>query len=129
MTLPNGYTTRVNGDLPNDNGNGSYTTDTRDSTSRPKFIYRTAIVHSSSPTEVEIIPDALLAVSDFGTILWVEDITSSSQQTVDDVLRSKDAVGVEVVELQEGFICPGLIDTHTVSRYGRYAVWDVHRGS
>ena len=91
-----------------------------------KTVYRAAVVSSISPTEVEVLPDALLCVSPEGLIEWVENVDAETEAVVDemssndvqgDIMRRHDLTPEEVdfVHLQEGFLCPGLIDTHTVS--------------
>lgn len=82
-------------------------------------LYYGSIAHSRSLTELEVVEKALMLVDEQGIIGWVHrDVPSaSSLQEVAaehglDITRDP----VEVVELDEDeFLCPGLIDTHTVS--------------
>ena len=89
-----------------------------------RTVYRAAIVSSASPTEVEVLADALLCVSPLGRIEWVEPLPdnedlkgeASSDDPVQAVLaRRGTGEDVDIVHLEEGFFCPLLIDTHTVS--------------
>jgi guanine deaminase len=82
----------------------------------PNTLYHGQFVHSISLTELEYLVDALVYVAD-GAIAWIEkDVDGSLVQEI--AARhglTLDDPGLEVVSLEEGdFICPGLIDTHTV---------------
>lgn len=80
-----------------------------------------SFVHSVSLTELEYLVDALVYVSD-GTIAWIEKEVDGSllQETASkhglNLEDSSAAAGFTFVQLEDSeFICPGLIDTHTVS--------------
>jgi guanine deaminase len=89
-----------------------------------RTLYHGAVVHSLSLDQLEILPSALLCVSEEGVIDWVEkDVEESQIQEVasrhgvllDDSAGGR-SPGVEVISLGKGeFLCPGLVDTHTVS--------------
>ncbi len=101
------------------------------SRSSTRTIYRSAIVHSLSLTELQVIPDALVCVGDDGAIEWVDDLDQSGADGRDGRERGRGRIWEDVVRerarergvrgavravwLKEGFMCPGLIDTHTVS--------------
>lgn len=58
---------------------------------------------------------AILCVGEDGTISWVEHARPEELQDVA-LKHGVDLANVEIVELDaEEFLCPGLIDTHTVS--------------
>lgn len=82
-------------------------------------LYYGSIAHSRSLTELEVVEKALMLVDEHGVIGWVHrDVTSASllQEVAAEhgLDITRDPVGV--VELDEDeFLCPGLIDTHTVS--------------
>lgn len=86
-----------------------------------RTIHRTAFVHSLSLTELEVVPDALICVGPEGGIEWVERLDESAGRIpFVEVLREfKRAKGLEGdlkgIWMKEGFMCPGMIDTHTVS--------------
>jgi hypothetical protein len=80
-----------------------------------------SFVHSVSLTELEYLVDALVYVSD-GTIAWIEKEVEGSllQETAArhglNLEDSSAVSGFTFVQLDDSeFICPGLIDTHTVS--------------
>ena len=94
-----------------------------------RTLYYGPMIHSISLNELEYLPSALLCVSPDGIIEWVEKVVENGQLGE---LGSKHGVGVqgigegeanegsqlEIVRLDETngeFLCPGLIDTHTVS--------------
>lgn len=80
-------------------------------------LYYGSFVHSISLTELEYLVDALVYVAD-GTITWIEKDVESSlvQEMAGRHGLNLDDMGLEFVQLDEGdFVCPGLIDTHTVS--------------
>jgi guanine deaminase len=86
----------------------------------PVKLYHGSIVHSLSLDEIEYAVDTLVCVSDQGIILWIErDIDPSTIQQVaatHGLILDDSTQSVEIVQLGESeFICPGLIDTHTVS--------------
>lgn len=83
-------------------------------------LYIGGIVHSLSLDELAYYPRGLLFVGVDGTIEWLEeDVPAPLAQEVaasHGVVIGDDAM-VAVVELEsDQFLCPGLIDTHTVSR-------------
>jgi hypothetical protein len=87
----------------------------------PKTLYHGTLIHSLSLTQLEVLPDALLCVSD-GIIEWLERGVEGSR--IQEVAMGKGVIlgdgdgegGVEVVVLGKGeVLCPGMIDTHTVS--------------
>lgn len=96
-----------------------------------RTVYRSAIVSSISETEVEVLPDALLCVGPEGRIEWVEDLASrlsggeeEGDRLEEDMARAvsealeghgTDLESVDFVWLEEGFLSPGFVDTHTVS--------------
>lgn len=82
-----------------------------------------SFVHSASLTELEYLVEALVYVSN-GTIAWIEkDVDGSQLQEA--ALRhglnledSSASAGFTFLQLDDSeFICPGLIDTHTVSSF------------
>lgn len=80
-------------------------------------LYHGSFVHSRSLTELEYLVDALVYVAD-GTIAWIENDVEASlvQEIAGRHGLDLDDPALQVVQLDEGdFICPGLIDTHTVS--------------
>lgn len=68
-----------------------------------------------------MLPDALLCVSQHGRIEWIEELSdgggTGAVLGVEEALQSHglQMAEVEMVVLEEGFLCPGLVDTHTVS--------------
>jgi cytosine/adenosine deaminase-related metal-dependent hydrolase len=80
-----------------------------------KTIYVGSYVHSLSLTELQDVEHAVLAVGEQGTIEWIEHAPAEELQNI----LTKHGLGVEdvdVIELgSEEFLCPGMIDTHTVS--------------
>lgn len=81
-----------------------------------KTIYIGSYVHSLQLTQLEHVERAILCVGEKGIIEWIENIASEELQ---DLLAKYglEPDNVEVVELSpDEFLCPGLIDTHTVSR-------------
>lgn len=81
-------------------------------------LYHGTLIHSLSLTQLEVLPDALLCVSDReGIIEWLERGVEGSE--IQEVAVRKGVIlddGVEVVVLGKGeVLCPGMIDTHTVS--------------
>lgn len=81
-------------------------------------LYHGTVIHSLSLTQLEVLPDALLCVSDReGIIEWLERGVEGSE--IQEVAVRKGVIlddGVEVVVLGKGeVLCPGMIDTHTVS--------------
>lgn len=78
-------------------------------------IYLGSIVHSISLQELQHVEHAILCVGEDGTIAWVEHAKPEELQDVA-LKHGVDLANVEIVELDpEEFLCPGLIDTHTVS--------------
>ncbi len=89
-----------------------------------RTLYHGPLIHSLSPNQLQSLPNALLCISSEGIIEWVEpDVPENYLErtaTKHGVMMSKDEVEdeVEVVRLDRGrgeFLCPGLVDTHTVS--------------
>jgi guanine deaminase len=83
-------------------------------------LYHGPIVHSLSLDELEYAVDALVCVSPDGTINWIERNVDTSE--IQDRAASHGLIldgtnnAVEIVQLGgHEFLCPGLIDTHTVS--------------
>ena len=74
--------------------------------------YRAAIVHSKSPTQLEMLPDALLVVdhSRGGLILDLVDVEKYTDAQVDEIAVRDHAC--EVMDFQGRIIMPGFIDTH-----------------
>ena len=85
----------------------------------PRTLYHGSYVHAVSLEQsLEYVESALICVSELGIIEWIEkDVEGSMIQEI--VMRhgvELDDSKIEIVELaQEGFLCPGLVDTHTVS--------------
>jgi hypothetical protein len=84
-------------------------------------VYITALVHSLSLDILEFSVLSALLVDEEGVIQWVEPLDSAlpraeREKEVDRVLADRGVAPkqVELVWLDEGFLCPGLIDTHTV---------------
>lgn len=87
-----------------------------------RAIYVAPLVHSLSLDELEFSDLSAISVDEDGIIEWVHPIDGSlsrkGQERVLEGVRAKYGGAqdeVETVWLEEGFICPGLIDTHTVS--------------
>lgn len=76
-------------------------------------LFLAPIVHSLSRETLEILPRALICVRD-GIIDWVVPVSpdSSAEGIARD--RGVDWSTASKVIIDEGFFCPGLIDTHTV---------------
>ncbi|RSH90044.1 hypothetical protein EHS25_001377 [Saitozyma podzolica] len=79
-------------------------------------LYHGTLIHSLSLTQLEVLPNALLCVSDTdGIIEWLERGVEGSE--IQEVAARKGVIldgGVEVVVLGKGeVLCPGMIDTHT----------------
>ena len=88
----------------------------------PVKLYHGSVVHSLSLDEIEYAIDTLICVSDQGIILWLErDVDSSTIQQVASthgLILDDSSQSVEILQLgRSEFLCPGLIDTHTVSSY------------
>lgn len=82
---------------------------------KPKTIYVGSYVHSLSLEELEEVEHGIICVDAEGTIEWVEQAPAERLQEVvlGHGLSLDDA---DVVELEpEEVLCPGMIDTHTVS--------------
>jgi hypothetical protein len=96
-----------------------------------RTVYRSAIVSPASETEVEVLSDALICVGPTGKIEWVEDLTSRLEDGAGDTEGAADEDAalalqqalqkydveldqVDFVRLEEGFLSPGFVDTHTV---------------
>jgi hypothetical protein len=86
-------------------------------------LYYGSFVHSTSLTQLEYLVDTLVYVSD-GSIVWIEtDVHTSQLQDVTakhglDLEGLATTHGTDFVQLDErDFICPGLIDTHTVRNF------------
>ena len=78
----------------------------------------TPLVHSLALGHMEYLEKAVICVSSEGIIDWVE---KDSTGALEDVLRHHNLIAndvrVHLVDATKGeFLCPGLIDTHTVSR-------------
>ncbi len=90
-----------------------------DSHSFRPTIYHTSLIHSLSLTQIQYFLKSLIYVSSHGIIEWIE--KDVSDEMVEEVvgrhgidLRSADGE-VDFVQVgKDGFICPGLVDTHTV---------------
>lgn len=79
-----------------------------------RTVYHTAYTHSLSLTELEHVPKALICVGGNGVIEWIEkDVSGDGVEGIlaDHGLRIGE---VEMVDIAEGGLVPGLIDTHTV---------------
>lgn len=83
--------------------------------SRPA-LYHGAFIHSLSLSALEHVLEGLIYVES-GVIVWIErDVPSTKVQDA----AAKHGIllgdgGVEVIELGNDFLVPGLVDTHTVS--------------
>ena len=83
---------------------------------KPKTIYIGSYVHSKTLEELEQVEHGMICVDEHGVIEWVENGSPEQLQTIASGygLSLDD---VEIVELDEDeLLCPGFIDTHTVSR-------------
>lgn len=79
-------------------------------------LYYGSFVHSVSLDELDFCLDALVCVSEDGYISWVERNVDPSQLQDAATRHSVILDDVDFVELgRNDFLCPGLIDTHTVS--------------
>lgn len=77
-----------------------------------KLLFRGRVCHSLSPTHLEIIPDALLGVSD-GIISFLYEFADVDNQDLELFLRNEGYGDAEFVHLKKDqFLFPGLIDTH-----------------
>jgi hypothetical protein len=74
--------------------------------------YRSAVVHSKTPTRLEYLPDALLVVdhSQSGLILDLIDVEGKGMEAVDELAAG--ACAHEIIEFKGRIIMPGFIDTH-----------------
>lgn len=74
--------------------------------------YRSAVVHSKTPTQLEYLPDALLVVdhSQHGLILDLIDVAGKDLEEVDE--RAAESCAHEIIEFKGRIIMPGFIDTH-----------------
>lgn len=84
-------------------------------------IYLAGLVHSISLVELEYSEFSAVCVSQEGVIEWVEHLDIAWKGDEDDTaldellrLHGLNRRDVEVFRLKEGFLCPGLVDTHTV---------------
>lgn len=79
-------------------------------------LYYGSFVHSVSLDELDFCLDALVCVSEDGYISWVERNVDPSQLQDAASRHGVNLDDVDFVELgRNDFLCPGLIDTHTVS--------------
>lgn len=74
--------------------------------------------HSISLTELDCVERAFIFVSAEGRIEWIE--KDAAPERLQELATSRgldlDDSALEVIELEDGeFMCPGFIDTHTVS--------------
>lgn len=85
--------------------------------------YVGSIIHSLSLRDLEFLTYAVLAVSETGHILFFEPVAISEADPDGDTTDTEKAKALldkhcfhgNVVYLEKGeFLCPGLIDTHTV---------------
>ncbi|KAL1407958.1 hypothetical protein Q8F55_004755 [Vanrija albida] len=71
--------------------------------------YHGPVVHSLGLTQLQVLPSALVLVVDGQIASLDEDV---KREEVPALLASR-GVEAELVLVDEGFLCPGLIDTHT----------------
>lgn len=77
-------------------------------------LYLTPIVHSLSLSKLEMVPHALVAVS-AGRVAWVEHLKDRQDPAEAAEKHGIDYEAADKVVVSEGFMCPGFVDTHTVS--------------
>jgi hypothetical protein len=84
-------------------------------------VYVAPLVHSLSLDDLDVSALSAFSVNEDGIIEWVERLDASQSRdeqmkAVTQVLAIKEQAEVhgDLVWIEEGFICPGLIDTHTV---------------
>jgi len=96
-----------------------------------RTLYLGPIIHSLSLKRLKVIESALICVSSEGVIEWVEeDVEKAQLQEIaarhgvfldeggsgSGSGSGRGGTGIDVVELGRGeVLCPGMIDTHTVS--------------
>lgn len=80
-----------------------------------RTIYVAPLVHSLSLNTLECSDLSYICVSSEGIIEWVEHVGTDTMN-LDQVLEKYDLSKRDIVieRMEEGFICPGLVDTHTV---------------
>ncbi|KAL7942816.1 hypothetical protein V8C42DRAFT_330463 [Trichoderma barbatum] len=77
----------------------------------PIKAFHATLIHSLSPTQLQIIPDALVTVSSSGTILTLQPNISPSN--IDKTLSEHKIEHISLTKLSPGqFLIPGFIDTH-----------------
>lgn len=80
-----------------------------------RTIYLGAIAHSLDLQQIEYVNQAILCVGPDGLIEWVEHAAPEQLEEVA-ARHSLSLNDVQIVELDsDEFLCPGMIDTHTVS--------------
>jgi len=80
-----------------------------------RTIYLGAIAHSLDLEQIEYVDHAIVSVGADGIIEWIEHAAPDQLQEIA-TRHSISLDDAEIVELEsEEFLCPGMIDTHTVS--------------
>lgn len=75
------------------------------------LLFRGRIVHSLSPTELEIISDGLLGVNTLGQVQFLYEVSSLENQ--EKFLQAEGLLNAEFHQLSpDQFLFPGFIDTH-----------------
>lgn len=108
-----------------------------------RTVYLTPLVHSLSLTQLQYSDASAICVDRRGIIEWVEHFDDEDEDDADEDDGDKTTVDpgdswdrdcglleleevlqlhglmvedVHIVRMDEGFVCPGFVDTHTVSR-------------
>ncbi|BEI86730.1 hypothetical protein CcaverHIS002_0700760 [Cutaneotrichosporon cavernicola] len=74
-------------------------------------LYLAPIVHAPTRAHLEIY-DALICIRS-GRVAWIERLPSLSQQAADTAAARRGTDLDNLVVVHEGFLCPGMVDTHT----------------
>lgn len=79
----------------------------------PFQIFYGAVINPVSLRTYDILPKAVFAVNEYGSIAWL--FKEVEPHNLQEILASKGYVDVDIVELKDGqFFLPGFVDTHTV---------------
>ncbi|KAK4065502.1 hypothetical protein Trihar35433_7622 [Trichoderma harzianum] len=77
----------------------------------PSKAIHATLIHSLSPTQLQVIPDALITVSSSGTILTIQPNVPPS--SISNILAEQNIENVPLLTLSHGqFLIPGFVDTH-----------------
>jgi guanine deaminase len=77
-------------------------------------VYHGALVNPIDPASLDLLPDALVAITEDGLVAWIEPNVESSQ--VQELLALHAWADVPVIVLSpDEWLMPGFVDTHTAS--------------